>query len=403
MIRESEFMKTHVDMIQVSVSSSLYGRPHTLAEYQKLSRSYLQDMRNLHSAFKDLSVLGVDDFVPLRADLSDLEHQILKIVSQPKERESYLNPSAGDLCLADTMSRIGFSVTYLSHSGSEKRSHLPVELGGVKLILRANSASTETSGGVILTLPTKEHGELHSAANVRRFLAAALTSWDSTVGSVRSLRYEKAVEHAGDLYSGQWLLYLPFPYLAECLPPDIHWEPFHNGILIQTTPHPPNADDPADVAAGKRVREVLDQFGLAWQSTYAIHGWPPDEEEWRYEEFITGAPSGRKYRVHCIDFDGYDPQRKVLLYAKLFRRLRRQPRQWGLRGWDGPVINEARRQVRAANGEPIEWHIGLEEPADRVRTLLADHTDITESQLKVIHTPLELALRTEVTPKEFPA
>ncbi len=140
------------------------------------------------------------------------------------------------------------------------------------------------------------------------------------------------------------------------------------------------------------MRQVLDDLGLVWHSTYAIHGWPPDEEEWRYEEFISGAPRGRKYRVRCIDFDGYDSQRNVLLYAKLFRRLRHQRKEWGLRGWDGPVLNEAKRQVRAANGTQIEWHVGLEEPAARVRTLLADYTDITESQLKVIYTPLSQAL-----------
>lgn len=215
------------------------------------------------------------------------------------------------------------------------------------------------------------------------------------MATVGQLDFEKVVKQSGDSYSGQWLLYLPFPDLGACLPGDIHWEPFHKGILIQTTPHLPDANNPADVAAGKRVREVLDEFGFAWHSTYAIHGWPPDEEESRYEEWITGTPPGRKYRVRCIDFDGYDAERKVLLYAKLFRRLCRQPKQWGLRGWDGPVINEARRQVRAANGEPIEWHVGLQEPAERARTLLAEYTNIAEKQLKIIHTPMPESLRSK--------
>jgi len=141
---------------------------------------------------------------------------------------------------------------------------------------------------------------------------------------------------------------------------------------------------------------VLDEFGLVNHATYAIEGWPPDREEALYEQFITGVPPDRKYTVHCIDFDGYDAERKVLLYAKLFRRLQRHPKEWGLRGWDGPVLNEARRQVRAAakaGGVPIEWHIGLEEPAHQVRQLLADYTDITEQQLRVIYTPLERALK----------
>lgn len=217
------------------------------------------------------------------------------------------------------------------------------------------------------------------------------------MGGVSLRNYLKAVQADDQAsYAGQWLFYLPFPNLAKCLPSDIRHEPFADGILIETTPHAPDANNPADVAAGKRVRDVLDEFGLVNDATYAIEGWPPDREEALYEQFISGAPPGRKYAVHCVNFDGYDPDRKVLLYAKLFRPLRRHPKEWGLRGWDGPVLNEAKRQVRAAakaGGVPVEWHIGLEEPAHQVRQLLADYTSITEQQLRVIHTPLDEALR----------
>ena len=187
------------------------------------------------------------------------------------------------------------------------------------------------------------------------------------------------------------MTYYRMPSIHTCLSGAVHSTPLAEGVIIETLPHLPNVSNLADLAAGKRVREALDHLGLVWHSTYAIHGWPPDEEEWRYEEFISGAPQGRKYRVRCIDFDGYDAQRDVLLYAKLFRRLRHQRKEWGLRGWDGPVLNEARRQVRAANGTQIEWHVGLEEPAARVRTLLADYTDFKDEQLRVIYTPLSQA------------
>jgi len=220
--------------------------------------------------------------------------------------------------------------------------------------------------------------------------------WFCSFGGVYLTQYRDAVRSGNQpSYAGQWLFYLPFPHLGQCLPPDIRHEPFANGILIETTPHMPDANNPADVAAGKRVRDVLDEFGLVNDATYAIEGWPPDEEETIYEQFISGAPANRKYTVHCINFDGYDPDRKVLLYAKLFRRLKRHKKEWGLRGWDGPVLNEAKRQVRAAakaGGVPIEWHIGLEEPAHQVRQLLADYTDITDRQLRVIYTPLQEAL-----------
>lgn len=174
----------------------------------------------------------------------------------------------------------------------------------------------------------------------------------------------------------------------------IRAEPFGPGVLIASTPHLPDANNASDLAAGDNVKAALDDLGLISNATFAIAGWPPDAEETLYEQYISGAPADRKYTVHCVNFDGYDPDRKVLLYAKLFRRLRRHPKEWGLRGWDGPVLNEAKRQVRAAakaGGVPIEWHIGLEEPAHAVRQLIEDHTNITERQLTVIYTPIEQA------------
>lgn len=222
----------------------------------------------------------------------------------------------------------------------------------------------------------------------KRMLRIMLESWPFRFASARTIDYQKAVAEAGDVCSGQWMLFLPFRDLDQWLPSEIESERTHGGTLVSVMTRIPRADVQADVLSGKRARTALDMLGLVWHSQYAIHGWPPDEEEWRYEEFISGAPRGRKYRVRCIDFDGYDSQRNVLLYAKLFRQLRTQRKEWGLRGWDGPVLNEAKRQVRAANGAQIEWHVGLEEPAARVRTLLADYTDFTEQQLRVIYTPV---------------
>lgn len=264
-------------------------------------------------------------------------------------------------------------------------------------MLQGRAAGNESNAQAILKLPTDKKVDLHHPGMIRHLFQLLLEKWEGSVGGVSLGEYQQAVQADDQAsYAGQWLFYLPFPNLAKCLPSDIRHEPFADGILIETTPHAPDANNPADVAAGKRVRDVLDEFGLVNDATYAIEGWPPDREEALYEQFISGAPPGRKYAVHCVNFDGYDPDRKVLLYAKLFRPLRRHPKEWGLRGWDGPVLNEAKRQVRAAakaGGVPVEWHIGLEEPAHQVRQLLADYTSITEQQLRVIHTPLDEALR----------
>jgi hypothetical protein len=394
-------MHQQIDKFSMTVTSS-YCSGDTLASYQARSRVLLERLRTIDTVFNRLSVLGPTDFTPINEDLSDLEVRITEVLSEDKKRYRYLGTTSNGELAPDVVSRDGFSVSYFTYKDEPSRSHLSTQEGGVQLTVRGCSTSTEANASIGLKLPTNRYGDLHALSKLRCLLLTLLETWRGTFASVGSHSLQKAVSVPGDFCAGDWLYYLPYPYLGQCLAKDIRWSPFHEGVLIEAAPYPLNANDPSDLTIARRVREELDSFGLVWHSGYAIHGWPPDEEEWRYEEFITAAPSGRKYRVRCIDFDGYDAQRKVLLYAKLFRRLRRQPKQWGLRGWDGPVINEARRQVRAAQGEPIEWHVGLEEPADRVRTLLADYTDITENQLKVIYTPLDLALRTEVKPKEFP-
>lgn len=386
-------MSTPLDMVQIK-GSALHGSPRSFGEYAARTRDYLDQLQKVDDIFQRISVLVGSEYRALPRTLSGLEEAITAACFDSALRGDIINVGETTELTSTSLSRIGFTVWYSSFADASGLP-VPIEMGGIKIIVQGVSAGKEPSGGVILSLPTGLVRGIESVHLVKRVMAATIESWDLAVIGMKSPLFEKTIRINGDLYSGQWLLYLPFPDLGACLPDDIHWEPFCKGVLIQTTPHLPDAENPADVAAGKRVREVLDEFGFAWQSTYAIHGWPPDAEEWRYEEFITGAPSNRKYRVRCIDFDGYDSERGVLLYAKLFRRLRRQPKQWGLRGWDGPVINEARRQVRAANGTPIEWHIGLEESADRARTLLAEYTDIAEAHLKIIHTPFPETLAIE--------
>ncbi len=81
---------------------------------------------------------------------------------------------------------------------------------------------------------------------------------------------------------------------------------------------------------------MLDEFGLVNDATYAIEGWPPDQEETIYEQFISGARRiGSTPSIASTSTA--DPNRKVLLYAKLFRRLKTTPEEWGL-----PRLGKAR-------------------------------------------------------------
>jgi hypothetical protein len=329
----------------------------------------------------NLSILGPRKFEPIAGDLSDLDATIITLLSHENPRGPGLLPSS--------TSAQGFAVTLNSHAVDDCTRIVSVANGGIEIALVG--AGESGHGSVVLTLPSWEGSSSHTDRTLA-LLKATLECWPHSFACAGTIGMQKAIGQSGDHYAGQWIYYMPIDSLSSCLSEYVRCEKFGNGAFAITSPHTPNAGSIEDLQKAKRVRGVLDSFGLVWHSQYAIHGWPPDEEEWRHEEFISGAPRGRKYRVHCIDFDGYDSQRNVLLYAKLFRRLRHQRKEWGLRGWDGPVLNEAKRQVRAANGTQIEWHIGLEEPAARVRTLLADYTDFTESQLNVIYTPLSQAL-----------
>jgi hypothetical protein len=388
-------MDERIDQVLIS-GGKRYCQPDTLAVYQNRSRRYLEELRRVHPIFGRLAAIGTEGVRPLPDDLAGLEGAIAELAYDPAHPHRYLRTQVDGSLHGESLCRTGFSVSYYSRD-AEGRGLISTEEGGAGLMLRGCSATNEPTSDVVIELPMDERMELHTPQMLRRLLRTMLEVWGCTYGRVRPYRYEQTVKDGNAAsYAGQWLFYLPLPELGRCLPHGISWEPFHRGILIETTPHLPRAGNPKDVAAGERVRDALDDVGLISHATYAIHGWPPDREEWLYESFISSAPSDRKYTVHCINFDGYDADRNVLLFAKLFRPLRRQPKAWGLRGWDGPVLNEARRQVRAAakaGGVPIEWHIGLEEPALRVRQLLADYTDITEQQLKVIYTPLEQALR----------
>ncbi|GFE89758.1 hypothetical protein [Steroidobacter agaridevorans] len=381
-------------MDQVSIwGSSQFGLPDTFGSFQSRTRELLIALRGVDpEAFDNLTVIGSERATVVASDLSDLDNAISEIASSTFGARNHLEMGADGQLQPGSLSRIGFAAAFCT-SGLAADTIVPIAEGGIDLSVRGGAAGIDSSAGAKLKISGKGRPSRMLAA---RLLEAIVRVWRCNVGGVSLKNWENAVRSGHrDSYAGQWLFYLPFPHLSKCLPPDIRHEPFANGILIETTPHMPDANNPADVAAGKRVRDVLDEFGLVNDATYAIEGWPPDKEEAVYEQFISGAPANRKYTVHCINFDGYDPDRKVLLYAKLFRRLKRHPKEWGLRGWDGPVLNEAKRQVRAAakaGGVPIEWHIGLEEPAHQARQLLADHTNITEQQLRVIYTPLDQVL-----------
>jgi hypothetical protein len=114
-------------------------------------------------------------------------------------------------------------------------------------------------------------------------------------------------------------------------------------------------------------------------------------ESLRYQSHLTGAPAGWVYRVRTgpgprdfVDFDGFKDG--VLLEAKgpgykaLLEKM--HGKKW-FKGLD-EMLEQAERQLRAANGTPIQWHFAEREVADIVRKLLQENEFDT---IKVVHTP----------------
>ena len=99
----------------------------------------------------------------------------------------------------------------------------------------------------------------------------------------------------------------------------------------------------------------------------------PEDAHSRYETQITGAPHGTEYAVKGVDFDGYDASRGVLIEAKHYTRDNPMVKGYPPSARDSiaaEAIAQARRQVIAAEGRPIEWHVATKEGADAIRDLL---------------------------------
>jgi hypothetical protein len=115
------------------------------------------------------------------------------------------------------------------------------------------------------------------------------------------------------------------------------------------------------------------------------------QEARRYQARVTGAPEGWVYRVRTgpgpkdfVDFDGF--REGVLLEAKgpgyeaLLRKMQGKP--W-FEGVD-QMLEQAKRQLRAAKGAPVEWHVAEQKVADLLRELFRE---AELGRIKIIPTP----------------
>ena len=115
------------------------------------------------------------------------------------------------------------------------------------------------------------------------------------------------------------------------------------------------------------------------------------QEAQRYQSQVTGAPEGWVYRVRTgpgpkdfVDFDGFRDgallEAKGPGYEELLRKMHGKPWFEGL----DQLLEQARRQLRAAQGVPLEWHVAERKLADLLRDLFREEN---LDRIRVIPTP----------------
>lgn len=106
----------------------------------------------------------------------------------------------------------------------------------------------------------------------------------------------------------------------------------------------------------------------------------------RYQQQITGRPVSQAYVVKGVRFDGY--KKGVLIeakgkgYANKFNNDL-TPKQWFQKG-SRSLIDQADRQLRAAQGTPVRWYVAEEKAARAIRKLL-EQSGL--DKIEVVHTP----------------
>ena len=243
--------------------------------------------------------------------------------------------------------------------------------------------------------------DLSDPAIVRQVVDAVIEHWQPLKLELGSPELRERYLH-GALSRSQievgWFIYVRHRLLASCLPKNLPCpvEISPDGAMLFTlTPHAPDPHMPADVEKARALQQFFDQ--LHFDDYTMIEGWPHNEAADDYASQVTGAPHGRKYAVAFCAFDGYDAQRDVLLFARLFSAyvgdiahpyaLENQERRESL-----VFVVQARHQLAALDYAglcaPVEWHIGIEQNARELGALLNEHAGIPIDRLRVVYTPL---------------
>ncbi|MFI2630149.1 Tox-REase-5 domain-containing protein [Streptomyces collinus] len=115
-----------------------------------------------------------------------------------------------------------------------------------------------------------------------------------------------------------------------------------------------------------------------WKAKKAVAYWPKSEVWMRYQEQVSKVKRGKEYAVkdpktgRDVDFDGWDSSRQTYVEAKFgySNKVRAdgtlEPAQ------ADKFIEQARRQLSAANGKPVEWNFSNKAVAEAAEEAFDD-------------------------------
>jgi hypothetical protein len=105
----------------------------------------------------------------------------------------------------------------------------------------------------------------------------------------------------------------------------------------------------------------------------------------QYQTRITGKPIDQSYVVNGVKFDGF--QGGTLLDAKSsgYKDFVENGRFSDWFTGKQSLLDQAQRQVTAAGGTPVEWHVADKEAIPAFKELLKD---TAAESIKIVHTPI---------------
>ncbi|MFI6658986.1 Tox-REase-5 domain-containing protein [Streptomyces sp. NPDC050523] len=107
----------------------------------------------------------------------------------------------------------------------------------------------------------------------------------------------------------------------------------------------------------------------SWKAKKSVAYWPTQERWMRYQEQISKVKRGKEYSVkdpqtgRAVDFDGWDSARQTYVEAKFGYGKQVASDGTLVKKQADKFIEQARRQLRAANGKPVEWNFSNEKAA----------------------------------------